>query len=221
MIESPTELEVYFLRKVAEYNREESERRRNELHLTDLISECKRRVWFDKNDPLPDDPENLLRMWQGSMLHQMPLLPEHELELEFLDVKTRIDEYDPELGILIEKKFVTFIPKTPDELRKYYSHYIKQVQYEALFLMANNMKVNKAFLLFVVRGEPEPGRKPIAVFEVPLLDGNLVVTQFVEEVEAYKIILQSPTPPDIPKTYSPFEYPCTYCKYRSRCFGRW
>jgi len=215
-IETPRDVERLFLQKVAEYNRSEFEKRRNELHLTDLTAECMRQVWFEKHSPLPDDPENLLRMWQGTMMHQMSLLKEHELELEFEGVKTRIDEYGD--GILIEKKFVTFVPKTFDELKKYYSHYIKQVEYEALMLTANGREVKKAYLLFVCRGEPEAGRTPVVAFEVPL-DLDNITARFAEEVEAYKLMLASESPPDVPRAYSPFEYPCTYCKYRARCFG--
>jgi hypothetical protein len=216
-MESPRDVERYFLRRVVESSRDESEKRRGELHLTDLTSECMRKVWYDKRDPWPDDIPNLLRMWQGTMLHQMPLLKEHELELEFEGVKTRIDEYGD--GILIEKKFVTFVPRDESELKRYYSHYIKQVEYEALFLTANGREVRKAYLLFVCRGEPEPGRSPVAVFEIPL-DMEAIATRFAEEVEAYRVVLSSETPPDIPKAFSPFEYPCSYCKYRPRCYGQ-
>jgi len=216
-IETPRDVERLFLQKVAEYNRSEVEKRRNELHLTDLTAECMRQIWFEKHDPLPDEPENLLRMWQGTMMHQMPLLKEHELELEFEGVKTRIDEYGD--GILIEKKFVTFIPKTFDELKKYYSHYIKQVEFEALILTANDREVKKAYLLFVCRGEPEPGRYPVVAFEIPI-NIEEIASRFAETVEAYKIVLSSENPPDMPRGFTPFDYPCSHCKYRGRCFGR-
>ena len=216
-IETPRDVERLFLQKVAEYNRSEVEKRRNELHLTDLTAECMRQIWFEKHDPLPDEPENLLRMWQGTMMHQMPLLKEHELELEFEGVKTRIDEYGD--GILIEKKFVTFIPKTFDELKKYYSHYIKQVEFEALILTANDREVKKAYLLFVCRGEPETGRYPVVAFEIPI-NIEEIASRFAETVEAYKIVLSSENPPDMPRGFTPFDYPCSHCKYRGRCFGR-
>jgi hypothetical protein len=216
-IETARDIERLFLRKVAEYNRDEAARRRDELHLTDLTAECMRQVWFEKHDPLPEDPDNLLRMWQGTMMHQMPLLEEHELVLEFEGVKTKIDEYSN--GLLIEKKFVTFVPKTLDELKKYYSHYVKQVEYEALMLTANGKDVKKAYLLFVCRGEPEQGRYPVAAFEIPL-DIDNIALRFAEDVEAYKVMLSSEQPPEIPQIYSPFDYPCNkYCKYRARCFG--
>jgi len=216
-LETARDVERFFIRKVAEYDKEEREKRRGELHLTDLTAECMRQVWFEKHSPLPEDPDNLLRMWSGSMMHQMPLLKEHELELELEGVKTKVDEYED--GILIEKKFVTFIPKTQDELKKYYSHYIKQVEYEALMLVANGREVRKAYLLFVCRSEPETGRPPVIAFEIPL-DLDSITARFTEEIEAYKMMLSSDTPPDIPSSFSPFDYPCNkYCKYRSRCFG--
>jgi len=34
-----------------------------------------------------------------------------------------------------------------------------------------------------------------------------------------KDVLASGVPPEIPKDYGPFDYPCTYCKYRPRCYG--
>jgi len=216
-IETARDIERLFIKKVAEYNRDEINKRKKELHLTDLTAECMRQVWFEKHDPLPEDPDNLLRMWQGTMMHQMPLLDEHELELEFEGVKTRIDEYSD--GLLVEKKFVSFIPKDQKELEKYYAHYIKQVEYEALILTANGKEVKKAFLLFVCRGEPESGRPPVIAYEVPL-DMKSIALRFAEDVEAYKLMLSSENPPEIPQAYSPFDYPCNkYCKYRARCFG--
>jgi CRISPR/Cas system-associated exonuclease Cas4 (RecB family) len=215
-LESPLDVMRLFLSRVAERSREERERRRGELHLTDLTAECMRQVWYEKRDPLPEDPVNMVRMWEGDMLHQMPLLKEHELELELEGAKARIDEYED--GVLVEKKFVSFIPKSQDELSRYYSHYVKQVEYEALFLAANGRRVRRAFLLFVCRGEPEGGRPPVAVFEVPL-DMSRIVPRFNQELEAYRAMLSSDTPPEIPRNLNPFDYPCSYCKYRPRCFG--
>jgi len=140
----------------------------------------------------------------------------YELELEYKGVKTRVDEYED--GVLVEKKFVNFIPRTREELAKYYSHYVKQVEYEALFLTANGREVRKAFLLFVKRGEPEEGLPPLIAFEVPI-DLNAITARFEEELVKLKDVLASGVPPEISKDYGPFDYPCTYCKYRPRCYG--
>ena len=65
-IESTKDVEKLFIKRIVE-RRAEVEKRRGEIHLTDLTSECLRRVWYDKHDPLPDDPPDLIRMWQGAM----------------------------------------------------------------------------------------------------------------------------------------------------------
>jgi hypothetical protein len=210
------DVEKLFIKRIVERKKTEAEKRRGEIHLTDLTSDCLRRVWYDKHDPLPDDAPDIIRMWQGEVMHEMPLLKEHELELEYKGVKTRVDEYED--GILVEKKFVNFVPRTREELAKYYSHYVKQVEYEALFLTANGREVRKAFLLFVKRGEPEEGRPPLIAFEIPV-ELERVRARFDEELARLKDVLASGVPPEIPKDYGPFDYPCTYCKYRPRCYG--
>lgn len=208
-----------FLSRIYDGMREEEEKRRRELHLTDLTSDCYRQVWFDKHQPLPDDIESRIRMWEGAQLHIMPLTECHELKLSFEGVLTSIDEYDPESGILIEKKFVGFIPVNENELNKYYSHYIKQVEYEALFLEKNGKPVNKAFILFVCRGEPDQNRPMVNVFEIPIRDLKAIEARFREEVTILELILSSENPPDIPEQFAPFDYPCSYCKYRARCWS--
>lgn len=198
---------------------QELDEERNELHLTDLTVECPRKLWFIKKDRLPlhdETFEGLLRMWQGKMLHKMPLTAMHELKLEYQGVKTSIDEYDPKTGTLIEKKFVEFVPKTHRELERYYSHYITQVQLEALFLTENGYEVKKAFLLFVKRGKP--GDKPtINAFEVKV-DLAKARRIFEENVTKAKEILAMDEPPEIPGHYTPYDYPCSYCSYRARCY---
>jgi hypothetical protein len=43
--------------------------------------------------------------------------------------------------------------------------------------------------------------------------------RFEEELARLKDVLASGVPPEIPKDYGPSDYPCTYCKYRPRCYG--
>jgi len=197
----------------------ELEEERNELHLTDLTVECPRKLWFIKKDKLPlhdETFEGLLRMWQGKMLHKMPLTAMHELKLEYQGVKTSIDEYDSKTGTLIEKKFVEFVPKTPRDLERYYNHYVTQVLLEALFLTENSYVVNKAFLLFVKRGKPDD-KPAINAFEVKV-DLAKARRIFEENVTKAREILAMDEPPEIPGHYTPFDYPCSYCSYRARCY---
>lgn len=212
---SPAGVIRLFMSKVIEKLHEE----RRELHLTDLTVECPRKLWFAKKDRLPlheESFEGLLRMWQGKMLHEMSLTEMHELELEYVGVKTSIDEYDPHTRTLIEKKFTEFVPKTRRELEKYYSHYILQVQLEALFLSENGYGVDKAFLLFVKRGKPDD-KPAINAFEVKA-DLEKAKRTFEEKVSKAREILAMKEPPEVPESYTPYDYPCSYCSYRARCY---
>lgn len=211
-----TEVEALFLRKAREYGDDPS--RRNELHLTDLISPCMRKVWFEKKAPLPDEPEAVLRLWRGKIAHSMPLAENHELKLEYDGVKTSIDEYQD--GVIIEKKTAEFIPNTLAELQKYFSHYLEQISLEALFLINNGHEVKQAFLLFIKDGQQdEKGRKPLKAFDVTqLIDIEKTEKMFQERKTLLAAFLQHDEPPERPANFSAFDYPCSYCKYRGRCW---
>jgi CRISPR/Cas system-associated exonuclease Cas4 (RecB family) len=204
-----------FMSRVVEKLHEE----REELHLTDLTVECPRKLWFTKKDRLPlreEGFESLLRMWQGKVMHEMPLTEKHELKLEYEGVKTSIDEYDPRTKTLIEKKFTDFVPKNRREMERYFSHYILQVQLEALFLIENGYEVDKAFLLFVKRGKPDD-KPAINAFEVHV-DLERVKKTFEDRLGVAREILSREEPPDVPERYTPYDYPCSYCSYRGRCY---
>lgn len=193
------------------------EDRRNEIHLTDLTSPCLRKIWFEKKQPLPDDIDDAIRLWWGKCAHLMPLTDNHELKLEFEGVKTSIDEYDSLEKIVIEKKTATFIPKDVAELQRYYSHYIEQINLESLFLIENGYDVRQAFIVFYKFGEGEKGRPIIQAFEIPF---NYEETKQLFEERRAKLltVLAGEEPPEIPENFSPYDYPCSYCKYRARCF---
>ena len=197
----------------------DEEDRRNEIHVTDLTDTCLRRVWYEKRDPWPEGVEAVFRMAEGKLLHKLQLLAQSELEIEWGGVKGRIDEY--ENGILIEKKFVDFVPNNIAEVQRYYSHYIEQVAFYAYMLTQSGREFKQAFLLFVKRGEQsERGRRPLRAFDITnLINLDKVENEFGERREALAEILKADVPPEIPATFSAFDYPCSYCKYASRCYS--
>ena len=215
---SESEVERLFIARIRGYLDEPN--RRNELHLTDLCSPCFRRVWFDKKDPWPRDTEGVLRLWRGKALHELPLLENHELELEYDGVKTKVDEYSPEIKILIEKKTADFIPRDIAELKRYYNHYLDQVALEWLFLVKNGYDCRQIFLLFIKDGQQaESGRKPLKAFDVTqLIDFDNVEAMFIERKTILATLLERSQPPDVPENFTAFDYPCSYCEYRGRCW---
>jgi hypothetical protein len=198
---------------------QEEEDRRGEIHVTDLVDICPRRVWYEKRDPWPEGIEAVFRMAEGKLLHKLQLLAQSEFEIEYQGVKGRIDEY--ENGILIEKKFVDFVPNTIAEVQRYYSHYVEQVGFYAYMLVSLGHEFKQAFLLFVKRGEQnERGRRPMKAFDVTgLINLDRVGELFNERKEMLLDALNSNEPPEIPPTFSAFDYPCSYCKYVSRCYS--
>jgi CRISPR/Cas system-associated exonuclease Cas4 (RecB family) len=199
---------------------QEEEDRRNELHVTDLTDICPRRVWYEKKSPWPEGVEAIFRMAEGRQLHKIKLLAQSELEVEYRGVKGKIDEY--ESGVIIEKKYVDFVPNTLAEVQKYYSRYIEQVSFYAYMLIQNGYEFKQAFLLFVKRGEQdERGRRPLRVFEVTnLINLDRIEAEFKTRKEFIEEILRTDQPPEIPPTFSAFDYPCSYCKYSARCYSQ-
>jgi hypothetical protein len=212
---SESEVEWIFFHKVRQYLDEPN--RKNELHLTDLCASCFRRIWFDKKDPLPEDSDNAIRLWKGKKLHEIQLLEMHELPLEFESVKTKVDEYSPKLKILIEKKTTDdFIPKDLTELKKYYEHYINQVGFEWLFLVKNGYDVRQAFIFFI-KLEQKP--KLVKAFDVTsLINLDEFEAKFYSWKEWLENLLKLDYPPEITDGFSSQDYPCSYCKYRPRCW---
>ncbi|MEM2257801.1 MAG: PD-(D/E)XK nuclease family protein [Candidatus Caldarchaeum sp.] len=201
-----------FIRKVLE----EVGEKREGLHVTDLvkISICPRMFWLESKNPLPPDLENALRMWHGKKLHEIVLSLHHEMEVELEGVKGRVDEYFPDVGLVVDKKFVTYLPNSKD-VEKYYGHYILQLKLYAYMLAANGYPVRECRIIFVNITEKNPLREH--VFE-PDLDECRSLFEDLRE-KAMKI-LASEEPPEIPMLFDPFEYPCSYCNYRSVCYFR-
>lgn len=198
---------------------EDVEDRTNEIHVTDLTDVCHRRVWYEKKSPWPEGLEAILRMAEGKLLHKLPLFDCSEFEIEYQGVKGRIDEYAS--GVIIEKKFVDFVPNTLAEVQKYYAHYVEQVGFYAYMLVSLGYEFKQAFLLFVKRGEQnERGRRPLKAFDITnLISLDKVEAEFKARRDALAEILKADEPPEIPPQFSPFDYPCSYCKYSSRCYG--
>jgi len=196
--------------------RELYDEKRDGIHVSDLISlsVCPRKFWLDKHDPMPLDIENMLRIWQGKKLHDIVLgNPEyHEYEIEYDGIKGKIDDYIPGLGILIDKKYVSYLPKDQKEVEKYYSHYIIQLKLYSFMMSMLGLRVKEACLLFINLNEKQPFREYI--FEPDLSEGQEIFQSLRAEAER---VLNGPIP-GISEEFKPDDYPCSHCRYRSKCY---
>ncbi|MHC1635537.1 MAG: PD-(D/E)XK nuclease family protein [Candidatus Methanospirareceae archaeon] len=217
------DVERLFFSSIREELKGELSKRKEEIHVIDIASDCFRKVYFEKKMTLLEDIPSVLMLWEGVALHENSrLLSNHEMQIEYKGVKGKIDEYDEERGIIIDKKFVTFIPSSQRDLVKYYQHYVRQLAYYAVMLVGNGYPFERAFLLFVKRGYKKGEEKsevPLRCFDVTeFINLEEAKREFEERLEELKEILSKDVPPQIPEDFRIFQYPCSYCKYQTICW---
>jgi|Deesub1362A_J573_1020465.scaffolds.fasta_scaffold02467_6 CRISPR/Cas system-associated exonuclease Cas4 (RecB family) len=210
------EIVSLFLEKVwKEVNNDD----RDGLHVTELVelATCPRKVWFRKKEPVPPEVKSILRMWKGKKLHETAITINNEVEVELDGVQGRIDEVyeNPEKITVIDKKFVTFLPKNDRDVQKYYSHYMLQAEIYA-YMLKKGTHDDRAFecALLFVNTEEEP------FFYVHFWEPDFseVEKKFHELIETAGEILKAEHPPERNPEFMPSQYPCTYCDYTSRCY---
>ncbi len=196
---------------------------RDGLHVTELVELeiCERKFWFRRHLDEPPDVRSLLRMWKGRKLHETAISVDHEMEVEHEGVKGRIDEvfirYDENYTArawLVDKKFVGFLPASERDVKRYYSHYILQLElYAYMYTVDRRTPVEGCVLLFV-NTEEEP------YFHVHAWKPNLRKAEktFRELRTRAEEIDRAEQPPPRNPDYMPSQYPCTYCDYTSRCY---
>jgi len=151
---SESESEIYerLYRAIA---RQES---RPGIHVTDLVYDCLRRGYYRiKYGHGFFNLKTLLRFFIGRAVHDYPILSGHEVELELDGVKGSADDFDPEKGILFEKKHTanTRLPLTP------YPWHVRQVEFYYMMLKKAGYDVKKCYVVYI--DVVTPRIKPIRV----------------------------------------------------------
>jgi CRISPR/Cas system-associated exonuclease Cas4 (RecB family) len=160
----------------------------------------------------PVEPKYALILWNGVIKHEASkLLKMHEFELEWRGIRGQIDEYDDELGYIIEKKTTKDIPKTP------YEHHVKQVLYYMVLLRENGYKVNKAEILYIARDGVESFDIDLTPYFADTKGGlseydKLRLEMLDKADKLRKFIKDKVLPP------REIGWVCDYCDYRNYCF---
>jgi RecB family exonuclease len=165
-------------------------------------------------------------MWIGTQLHLTPMTPEHEwplyLEIDVdgkpVGVHGRVDEiYRSEEGpvVIVDKKFTSTVPKTPNE------HYMTQVSYYAgVFAHQTGAKVTHGALLYFspfVQGKKQDGsamygsKERMRVFVFPV-DTDKAWNELHEKVRAVQRAINAGTVIDRTTGWL-----CRYCKWKGQC----
>ena len=183
------------------------------VSVTSLSFPCLRRAVLDLLLPRREiTPEGLIRTWIGRKLHETSILgKENEIELQWEGVFGRVDEYDPETGILLEKKTTRSPPSEPRE------HHVTQVEYYKVLLENNGKPVSSAYIIYI-----DVGSAQVKVFPVELRPFEEVREEMLRKkekvLECVKMKILPPREVGFWDMKSKRTY-CSYCSYFSACFA--
>jgi CRISPR/Cas system-associated exonuclease Cas4 (RecB family) len=232
------EIEELFEQGVRAYSKMGAAGREPGFHVSGLSYECLRSIQYARLHEEKEtsnheegeemDKEGLWRTWIGTKLHETPITDEHEFglsrELDVNGTKVKIlghiDEvkkWDDGTRVIIDKKFVATVPRSPN------AHHIKQVSYyAALYNEQTGANVDKGALLYfrpviptkrqleeaIARGEPILRMRAFA-FDVDAKAAKAELEEKVRKVQeainAGKIIDRTTG------------WLCGYCKWKKDC----
>ena len=176
------------------------------IYVTELAKDCPRSVFFGRvfgNYFL--QLKDIVMLCLGELVHSVPILENgHEVEIEWEGIRGRIDEYDEELGIMIEKKTTRKLPSSP------YPHHVKQLQIYAFMLSKLGKPLRYMFLWYFDLTNPDD---PVRVFRVEPQFGLSMEQELLTRRDALVFALKSGRIP--PRHIGWF---CRYCKYAHMCF---
>ncbi len=121
-----------------------SVRRGAELHISDLVHTCPRKIYtniISRKNPKPLEWGTKLRFWIGNAIHEPPILKHHHLKLVWEGIHAEVDEYED--GIVLEKKHTTYLS---DRLPK---HYERQGEYYKAMLVKCGYPVEEVHVLLI------------------------------------------------------------------------
>jgi len=169
------------------------------IHVTDLSRDCLRCSWYEKHLGAFNTPSTLLSFWKGRKLHEIRLLKQSELELEWGGILGTIDQYED--GILLDLKTTT---KTPDYLS---DPYRRQIEYYKVLLERNGYPVQTAHVLFFNLVDNQT--------RIFTLDKTREQADIEKEMFERKTILVQSEPP----CRNMDDQWCKFCPYGLQCFG--
>jgi len=190
----------YLYRAVA---RQES---RPGIHVTDLVYDCLRRGYYRiKYGHGFYDLKTLLRFFIGRAVHSFPILGKHEVPVELDGVHGSVDDFDPERGILLEKKHTAYtkLPITP------YPWHVRQIEFYKIMLENAGYKVNECYAVYIDVVTPR-----VKVIPVIPRDSEVIYDDFTTRRELLEYHLQEGYPP--PRVITSM---CELCTFSVPCFN--
>jgi len=183
------------------------------VSVTSLCFPCLRRAVIELlTKERPIDPEGLIRTWVGTACHKTSILnKENEVEVEWEGIFGRVDEYDPDNFVIIEKKTTRVPSSKPRE------HHVTQVEYYKVLLEHNGKPVKEGFLVYI-----DVNSAYVRVFPVEFRPTEDVEQEMLERKKKVLDCVRMNILP--PREVGFWEEGgrrtfCSYCSYFALCFA--
>ena len=196
------EVKELVIKKFLEKEKKEPEL--GKVWVTELVYDCIRKAYYERKYGRDLRPlnENMYLAF-GDLIHSVSILEKNEMEVEWSNIKGKIDDYDPENEVLIEKKTCRRTPEEP------LPHHVKQVEYYMVLLEKNGFPVRQAFLVYinVTNGD-------VRVFEIWERPYEKIETEMITK----KLDLLTALDKNIPPKRK-ISWLCNYCPFAKICFS--
>jgi CRISPR/Cas system-associated exonuclease Cas4 (RecB family) len=189
--------------------------RSKDIYVTDIAawdSYCSKKIYYDKVEKRAPPPEAVIRMTIGHVVHEIPLWDGeddngHEQAFTWNGIRCRMDEINFKEGIIVDKKTVASLPRSPKD------YVIKQLNLYKIIAEENEERPTKINQLFVVNMGVINGY--IEVLEVPIWTKE-ETKQFADKVmKEIRHHVENHIPPNVP--YNSKGWLCDSCQYTDLC----
>jgi len=177
------------------------EKERSGVYVTDICYDCLRFAYYLNKYGEYKSRKDVITLFIGKAVHTIPVFKVNELRLEWNGIVGRIDDYDPERKILLEKKTCRKIPEKPLE------HHVKQVEYYKVLMEENGYKVERCFIAYL-----DIYNSKLEVFEVRSRASEIVKKEMLEKKEKLLRALLLSKPPERKVSWL-----CDYCPFFNIC----
>jgi len=189
--------------------------RTNDIYVTDICAwdtYCSKKIYYDKTIKKAPPPEAVIRFTIGHVVHEIPLWEGetdngHEQAFTWQGIRCRMDEINFKEGIIVDKKTVASLPRSPKD------YVVKQLNVYKIIAEENTERPTKINQLFVINMAVINGY--IDVQEVPIWRPE-DTKQFIERImKEIRYHVDNKLPPNI--MYKSKGWLCDSCQYCSEC----
>jgi len=202
-VNEPMDIKEYIYERLLsnDYERKVSD---DETFVTELVYDCLRRAYYSRKIAPTFDLKTVVTFFIGNAIHTYKLAGKNEMSISWNNIRGRVDDYDPETGVLFEKK------TTYSGVRSVLPHHLTQVEYYKVLLEKNGYKVSNGYVVYVNVVD-----RRVMVFPVVFRPSEEIEAEMLKKKETLIKSLKENKPP---KRY--LGWLCEYCPFAGICFSK-